>query len=450
MIGTTFSTWHCRTLPWLRLSTSGLLIFLLTGCMSPFGGGTPAETPKPVDSMVIGTSGAQPMDPGLENKPGPDTKAYAELAQAMELFKAKDLNGAEKIFNKLAKHKKNPLTLMEEARYYEAECQVLRNELSKAEGTYKLLLKEHPHSRFTVKASQRLYDIADYWLNDTRKQMELYEQKRSGKVWFVPPSFVHWSKDKPFLDEEGRALLCLEAVAEADINGPLREKALFYLGTVHYFRENFREADHFYSQIYDPKSAYSKGKWAPKAIKQSILCKQFVNGGSKYDRRTLEQARKLVHDAEIMYPELAQNEKDWLERQKVNINHMQAEGDFNQAEFYLRVGKPGAAYFYYELVRRRYPGTDFGEKSIARMNEIRSKAETEQRTLAKADDDLRKVQETVTKYDMLALPVVDEQGILLGIITVDDVMETVIPDRGGLESFTDFMTGGKFGRRWRP
>jgi CBS domain-containing protein len=67
-----------------------------------------------------------------------------------------------------------------------------------------------------------------------------------------------------------------------------------------------------------------------------------------------------------------------------------------------------------------------------------------------ADDDLRKVQETVTKYDMLALPVVDEQGILLGIITVDDVMETVIPDRGGLESFTDFMTGGKFGRRWRP
>jgi Mg2+ transporter MgtE len=66
------------------------------------------------------------------------------------------------------------------------------------------------------------------------------------------------------------------------------------------------------------------------------------------------------------------------------------------------------------------------------------------------NDDLRKVQEAVTKYDMLALPVVDEQGMLLGIITVDDVMETVIPDRGGLESFTDFMTGSRLGRRWRP
>lgn len=66
-----------------------------------------------------------------------------------------------------------------------------------------------------------------------------------------------------------------------------------------------------------------------------------------------------------------------------------------------------------------------------------------------AEDDLRKVQEVVTKYDLLALPVVNEQGVLLGIITVDDVMETAFPDRGGLESFTDFMTGSKFGRRWR-
>jgi CBS domain-containing protein/sporulation protein YlmC with PRC-barrel domain len=64
----------------------------------------------------------------------------------------------------------------------------------------------------------------------------------------------------------------------------------------------------------------------------------------------------------------------------------------------------------------------------------------------RGDDDLRKVQEMVTKYDLLALPVVDEQGVLLGIITVDDVMETAFPDRGGLESFTDFMTHSK---SWR-
>ena len=67
-----------------------------------------------------------------------------------------------------------------------------------------------------------------------------------------------------------------------------------------------------------------------------------------------------------------------------------------------------------------------------------------------ADDDVRKVQETVTKYDLLALPVVDKAGVLLGIITVDDVMETAFPDRSGLDSFTDFMTGSRPRRRWRP
>jgi magnesium transporter len=67
-----------------------------------------------------------------------------------------------------------------------------------------------------------------------------------------------------------------------------------------------------------------------------------------------------------------------------------------------------------------------------------------------ADDNVKRVQEIVAKYDLLALPVVDEQGVLLGIITVDDVMETVVPDRSGLDSFTDFMTRNRARRRWMP
>jgi magnesium transporter len=39
------------------------------------------------------------------------------------------------------------------------------------------------------------------------------------------------------------------------------------------------------------------------------------------------------------------------------------------------------------------------------------------------------VVDLMSKYDLLALPVVDEQGKLLGIITVDDVVD-VLEDRG--------------------
>jgi CBS domain-containing protein len=42
-----------------------------------------------------------------------------------------------------------------------------------------------------------------------------------------------------------------------------------------------------------------------------------------------------------------------------------------------------------------------------------------------ADDADEKVAEVMERYDLLALPVVDEAGVLLGIITVDDVMRTL-------------------------
>jgi hypothetical protein len=40
------------------------------------------------------------------------------------------------------------------------------------------------------------------------------------------------------------------------------------------------------------------------------------------------------------------------------------------AEFYRRTGHPGSAWFYYELVRRRYPGTLLAEKAGERMESL--------------------------------------------------------------------------------
>ena len=40
-------------------------------------------------------------------------------------------------------------------------------------------------------------------------------------------------------------------------------------------------------------------------------------------------------------------------------------------------------------------------------------------------DDQEKVAEVIAKYDLLALPVVDDEGLMLGIVTVDDVLEVI-------------------------
>jgi Mg2+ transporter MgtE len=51
----------------------------------------------------------------------------------------------------------------------------------------------------------------------------------------------------------------------------------------------------------------------------------------------------------------------------------------------------------------------------------------------------RDVAETMNKYNLLAIPVIDAQNHMLGIITVDDVLEMLVPDRGSLETFTSLF-----------
>jgi Mg/Co/Ni transporter MgtE len=46
---------------------------------------------------------------------------------------------------------------------------------------------------------------------------------------------------------------------------------------------------------------------------------------------------------------------------------------------------------------------------------------------AQPDDSAREVAEKIAEYNLLALPVIDDTGEILGIITVDDAMEILLP-----------------------
>src|SRR5680860_835826 len=56
-----------------------------------------------------------------------------------------------------------------------------------------------------------------------------------------------------------------------------------------------------------------------------------------------------------------------------------------------------------------------------------------------AYDDHEKVTDTIHKYGLLAVPVVNEQDQVLGIITVDDVLELLMPDHPRMESRTTLI-----------
>jgi outer membrane protein assembly factor BamD (BamD/ComL family) len=332
--------------------------------------GRPKEVPPPpADTLVIRG------DQIIPDSAGPNKRGSGDLASAHELYRQGKFDDARKIFEIVAEDKKVLPTLAEEARFYQAECHRREEHYPTACDTYHLMLMDFPNGSFREQAIQRMYDIANYWLEDTRKEMEAKE-KGEHHFFGVTP-IMHFESTKPLIDEEGRALEALEELRYADIHGPLADKALFLAGTVKFWREDYRDADSYFTQLVE---SHPNSPLAPRAAELGIIAKQMGTGGADYDGRKVAEARKLIQAALQNYPSLARDpdKEKFLTRQLVSCNMQQAEKDFKIAEFYRRTDHPGSAYFYYEIVRRRYPGTKYADDATNRMHEIHAKVEKEE------------------------------------------------------------------------
>lgn len=312
----------------------------------------------------------------------PATAAFPEdvrtnLEKARALFRQQEYDKAESLFGDIADREKNPPLAIQEAIFYRAECLRLQGSYPKASDTYVALLNKFPNTSYREQCTQHMFDIANRWLDDTREEMKESKEKNEGKRSVVWPRFVSFDKNKPFLDREGRAIEKLEQVRMHDINGPLADRSLFLCGVVKMYNENYRDADHYFTQIY---ARHPESPLAPKAIELGIQCKHLSTGGSDYDGRKTAEARKMVRTALSAYPQLANDPemRKFLENQLGSIDLQQAEKEFKMAEFYRRTGHPGSAYFYYELVRRRYPGTKYAKLAEERWSELRVEVERDQ------------------------------------------------------------------------
>ncbi len=346
-----------------RLAAAACAALALGGCQSM------ESTFKPVLPESVGNFVFPPP------KPPPDpmnTRGAQELNAAHEIYRGDNFAAAEIAFHKVAENTHNSPLIAEEARFYEAECMYREDKLPKACDTYHKMLVDFPSGAFRDQAVRRMFDIANFWLDDTRAEMAEYREKREGKRYMVVPAVFHTEKKKPFLDEEGRAVQALDNVHLNDVTGPLADKALFLAGGVKFYREDYREADHYFSMLVEQ---HKDSPLAPQAIELAIISKHMSTGGPDYDGRKVAEARLLVDSALRNYPELARDKSGFLERQLGSITYQQAQKDYLTAEFYRRTGHPGSAYFYYEIVRRRYPGTKFADLSTDRMNQIRHQVE---------------------------------------------------------------------------
>jgi outer membrane protein assembly factor BamD (BamD/ComL family) len=331
--------------------------------LNPFAPAAKPAEPT-VDSFILRTDGKLVTESSVATMPADVTGA---LDQARDAYRKEDYAKAETLFGVIADKDKNPPLAIQEAIYYRAECLRLTGHLPKACDTYASLLNKFPTSSYREQCCQRMYDIANYWLDDTWDEMK---RAKEGKSWVVMPAWFSFERAKPFFDREGRAVEAMERVRLHDIQGPLADQALYRCGVVKMYREDWREADHYFSQI---SAKHPESKLAPQAIQLAVFCKQMATGGSSYDGRKTAEARKLIQTALTAYPEIAGDpeKRKYLEKQSKAIDLQQAEKEFKMAEFYRRTGHPGSAYFYYELVQRRYPKTKYAEEARARWASLR-------------------------------------------------------------------------------
>jgi outer membrane protein assembly factor BamD (BamD/ComL family) len=372
----------------LRWAGCCLLPLSLLGCQGL--GEKMASWQPPDTSLLEWTDLTKPW--GVELPPPPQEAVYraghwdknerlepgtvaGDCASAKVLYQEAKYDDAGKVFHWVAARaeKEKNLDVLEDALFYEAECLYRERHYPKARDTYAKLLKNFPTSKYRSEAVQRQYEIAEYWTEDTRAEMAQHQEVKDGKRWFILPALFHWDREKPFFDEEGFATKTFETVYAQDPGGPLGAHALYRAGGINFFRERYDMADLYYSLLVEQ---YPRSPLAPAAMELAIQSKINLVGGPDYDGRKLAEARQLVDTALRSFPELREKE-GFLNRTMFNINEQQAAKDYGTAEFYRRTKRPGAAYFYYEVVRRRYQGTPWAEKALARIQEIRGEVEAQ-------------------------------------------------------------------------
>jgi tetratricopeptide (TPR) repeat protein len=166
--------------------------------------------------------------------------------------------------------------------FQQAESLRRESRYPEASDEYRLILLEFPHREHHQAAVQQLFDIANYWLEDTRTEMvdkQGTQAKRS--LPFIP--FRHEDRSKPVINQEGRALELLELVGKHDTTGKLAEKAFFLIGSVKFYREAYAEAEPWFIKLVE---CYPKSTLAPRAVELAIL-----------SNRTLDQESRKLREA---------------------------------------------------------------------------------------------------------------------------------------------------------
>jgi tetratricopeptide (TPR) repeat protein len=261
-------------------------------------------------SLVPGAAGrGQEAGRGKEAVAEPATPAG--VAEARDLFRRGKYEEAAKRFHQFENELKFPVELSQECFFSEAECYRLRKEYPHAADVYAEMLKRFPDTLYREQVLQHVYEIATYWLEDTRAEMKQAREAADGRRPQVVVHLPQWDRSKPTVGQERRALGLLVLVRSADLHGPLADRCLFTQGGVKFYRHEYAAAGHCFEDLAD---FYPHSALAYPALKYAVLSKVQAHGALGRG----EEVRKLVERAQREYPAQAAGDAEFF-AQKVKL-----------------------------------------------------------------------------------------------------------------------------------
>ena len=115
-----------------------------------------------------------------------DFEMRSRLEGALAVFNKGDYQSAEPVFRRLAEPPDEFNPVSEEARFFQAECYWRQRHYPQAAHLYVKALEEHPFGQLRKYSIERLFELANYWLDETREEIN---QRQSGG-WSVPLATV--------------------------------------------------------------------------------------------------------------------------------------------------------------------------------------------------------------------------------------------------------------------
>lgn len=356
---------------------AALLACLLASGCAGISQGEDKYTIKNVIGKMAGQV-SQPRNPDGSLKP---LEGQAEFDKVRELVDNQKYAEAEAGFAALAKkYKDKPIE--EDCMFYVAECQFLQKHYAAAQDSIDELLNKYTGSRYIEKSTQRLFAIANIWLNAPKPAAEVelaaYQKgelkkdlpspdKQEPASTRVLPNF--FDSSRPIFDTSGNALKALKTIWLKDPTGPLADDALMMTATYFLRQKDFREADHYFTTL---RESYPKSDHIQLAYVLGSHAKMMTYQGPLYDGKALEEARKLTQATIKLFPKSPQRKQ--LDQDLAAMKVLGAQRDWAMAELYMRKGLPKSAAMYCRSLVDDHPRTAYADKARNLLAEIDPKA----------------------------------------------------------------------------